>query len=148
MLLARVIFLALPTLGSGFAATALGVGFSAEEAEALSRIKSGVFPYRLANPNLPTLVGGFRAFTNGDTDGEFIRQPLESSTGRTASVWFWAWVFPSTTLPPAESSRTWRSADGVGGSCLARCIWSAAPRRCVPPVRRYPLSRRAWRTRP
>jgi hypothetical protein len=56
---------ALKLLGGGLAATALGVGFSAEEAEALSRIKPGVFPYRLANPNLPTLVGGFRAFTNG-----------------------------------------------------------------------------------
>jgi hypothetical protein len=56
---------ALKLLGGGIAATALGVGFSAEEAEALSRIQTGVFPYRLANPNLPTLVGGFRAFTNG-----------------------------------------------------------------------------------
>jgi hypothetical protein len=56
---------ALKLLGGGLAATALGVGFSAEEAEALSRIQTGVFPYRLANPNLPTLVGGFRAFTNG-----------------------------------------------------------------------------------
>src|SRR5215204_3833332 len=59
---------ALKLLGGRLAATALGVGFSAhsaQEAEALSRIKTGVFPYQLANPNLPTLVGGFRAFTNG-----------------------------------------------------------------------------------
>ena len=46
---------ALKLLGGGLAATALGVGFSAEEADALSQIKTGVFPYQLANPNLPTL---------------------------------------------------------------------------------------------
>jgi hypothetical protein len=59
---------ALKLLGGGLAATALGVGFSAAEAEALSplsQIKTGVFPYQLANPNLPTLIGGFRAFTKG-----------------------------------------------------------------------------------
>ena len=41
---------ALKLLGGGLAATALGIGFSAEEAEALSRIKTGVFPYQLADP--------------------------------------------------------------------------------------------------
>ena len=56
---------ALKLLGGGLAATALGVGFSAQKAGALSQIKTGVFPYSLANPNLPTLVGGFREFTNG-----------------------------------------------------------------------------------
>ncbi len=55
---------ALQLLGSGLAAMTLG-GLSVEEAEALSSIKTGVFPYRLANPDQPTLVGGFRAFANG-----------------------------------------------------------------------------------
>ncbi|HSK85865.1 MAG TPA: hypothetical protein VK902_21035, partial [Rubrobacter sp.] len=56
---------ALMLLGGGLSATALGVGFSAQEAEALSPITTGLFPYRLANPKLPNLVGGFRAFANG-----------------------------------------------------------------------------------
>ena len=68
--------LAAAALGTGFAAdgggqtaTALGVEFTAEaltaEAEALGRIKTGVFPYPFANPDEPTLAGGFRAFANG-----------------------------------------------------------------------------------
>jgi hypothetical protein len=55
---------ALQLLGSGLAAMTLG-GLSIEEAEALSSIKTGVFPYRFANPDVPNLVGGFRAFANG-----------------------------------------------------------------------------------
>ena len=76
---------ALKLLGGGLAAAALGVGFcadgvgsattlgveftaeklAAESAEALSGIKTGVFPYPLADPDSPNLVGGFRAFANG-----------------------------------------------------------------------------------
>ena len=76
---------ALKMLGGGLAAAALGVGFcadgvgsattlgveftaeklAAESAEALSGIKTGVFPYPLADPDSPNLVGGFRAFANG-----------------------------------------------------------------------------------
>jgi len=69
---------ALKLLGGGLAATALGIEFSVEQAEALGRIKTGVFPFRLANPDSRNLVGGFRAFANGVNHKPFYSRAIRN----------------------------------------------------------------------